>query len=787
MTRTSLHRALLPLFVVVTLATTAIALNALSGPEVARGISFPFAALVDCDASTGAVDTSCTYPSGTSSITVRVLAQNNSGTYDPPTPGYNTTVAAIAFELIGNNQTVFNPPPGADANFNANPDFAESGVGSAGSWNCNLLPPTNDSDPSPSVSASFLQCFDTSLVAPPLNDGTSLALATVVYNVSGTGTLNLSLANVVVGDLDGVELVSCNPVVTNEGDCTGAVVNVIPPTDTPTFTNTPTPTDTPTATETPTATHTPTATPTPSIPDTDGDGLNDVQEALLGTNPNDADSDDDGLNDGQEVLTTLTDPLDADSDNDGLSDGDEVNTTNTNPHVADSDSDGLSDGAEVNTTNTNPNDPDSDDDGLYDGPEINTFNTDPNDADSDDDGLNDLQELVIGTNPNNADTDGDTLPDGQEVVTLGTSPLLADTDGDGLADNVEVNTTNTDPTDFDTDNDSLGDGAEVNVHNTDPNDADSDNDGIVDGGEVITYLSNPNAPDTDADTMPDGFEVLNSCLNVLVQDGLFDPDGDAVQSINELTQLTLPCNPDTDGDGFKDKKSTTFDHINTNPNVDNCIVDPNPSQINSDADFVDLPLAFDDLTHPVSDELGDPCDPDADADGLLNTTETGGPPCASATGATNPIVADSDGDRALDGAECLLGTNPNNPASKPTGSGGPGDPDNDRLNSLLELFLGLNPNSSDTDGDRIADGTEVIAWNSNAAIADTDADLCPDNQEIASVNGDRAVNVIDLQIVASHLAVAPSPAYILGLDVNRDGSVNVIDLQIISRQIGVCL
>ncbi len=787
MTRTSSVRALLSLFGIVTLATAAIALNAFRDTQVARGISFPFALIVDCDASTGTIEASCTYPGGTPSITTRVVIQNNTGTYDPPTPGYNTNLAAMAFELIGDNQTVFNPPPGVDANFNANPDFDETGVGAVGSWNCNLVPSSPDVDPSPTVSASFLTCFATSLTVPPLNDGSTLSLAMVKYNVVGMGTLNLSFQNVVMGDTDGIELISCNPVATTEGDCIGAIVNVVPPTDTPTFTNTPTPTDTPTATETPTATDTPTATPTPSIPDTDGDGLNDVQEALLGTNPNDADSDDDGLNDGQEVMTTLTDPLDPDSDNDGLSDGDEVNTTNTNPHVADSDSDGLSDGDEVNTTNTDPNDADSDDDGVYDGPEVNTFNTDPNDADSDDDGLNDLQELVIGTDPNDADTDGDTLPDGQEVITLGTSPLLQDTDGDGLDDNVEVNTTNTDPTDFDTDNDSLGDGAEVNVHNTDPNDDDSDDDGIIDGGEVITYLSNPNAPDTDADTMPDGFEVLNSCLNILVQDGLFDPDGDAVQSVNELTQLTLPCNPDTDADGFKDKKSTTHDRNNANANVDNCIVDPNPSQLNSDADFVDLsPLLLDDLTHPVSDELGDPCDPDADADGLPNTTETGGPPCGTASGPTNPLAADSDGDRALDGAECLLGFNPNNPASRPTGAGGPTDPDSDRLNTFIEIVLGLNPNNNDTDGDGIADGTEVIAWNSNGALSDTDGDLCPDNREIASVNGDRLVNVIDLQIIAANVAVSPSPAYILGLDINRDGSTNVIDLQVVSRNVGAC-
>jgi hypothetical protein len=40
---------------------------------------------------------------------------------------------------------------------------------------------------------------------------------------------------------------------------------------------------------------------TVNIPDTDSDGLNDQQEAILGTSPNDPDSDDDGFNDGQEA------------------------------------------------------------------------------------------------------------------------------------------------------------------------------------------------------------------------------------------------------------------------------------------------------------------------------------------------------------------------------------------------------------------------------------------------------------------------------------------------------
>lgn len=81
--------------------------------------------------------------------------------------------------------------------------------------------------------------------------------------------------------------------------------------------------------------------------DSDGDGLPDIQEEALGTDPNDPDSDDDGLNDGAEVNTYLSDPLDPDTDDDGLTDGEEVNTHHTDPIETDSDGDFFGDGLEL--------------------------------------------------------------------------------------------------------------------------------------------------------------------------------------------------------------------------------------------------------------------------------------------------------------------------------------------------------------------------------------------------------------------------------------------------------
>lgn len=63
---------------------------------------------------------------------------------------------------------------------------------------------------------------------------------------------------------------------------------------------------------------------TDSEVDSDGDGLSDEQEQLLGLDPLSRDTDNDGLFDREEVEVYNTDPLDSDTDNDGNLDGTEV-------------------------------------------------------------------------------------------------------------------------------------------------------------------------------------------------------------------------------------------------------------------------------------------------------------------------------------------------------------------------------------------------------------------------------------------------------------------------------
>ncbi|MDA8644650.1 hypothetical protein N9L50_05105, partial [Flavobacteriaceae bacterium] len=205
--------------------------------------------------------------------------------------------------------------------------------------------------------------------------------------------------------------------------------------------------------------------------DLDGDGISDIEEAILGTDPENSDTDGDGVNDFEDAFPLdaryfldsdedgIPDEIDPDDDNDGVLDGEDAFPLDSEEQF-DTDGDGIGDNK----------DKDDDNDGYTDVDEIlqGTDPKNPNDSplDSDNDGISDFLEELRGTDPNNPDTDGDGIIDGKDEFPLNPN-FSNDNDDDGIPDEVDVY--------GDNDSDELGDIPDI----------DDDNDGISDVAENV--------------------------------------------------------------------------------------------------------------------------------------------------------------------------------------------------------------------------------------------------------------------------------------------------------------
>lgn len=251
--------------------------------------------------------------------------------------------------------------------------------------------------------------------------------------------------------------------------------------------------------------------PNATANDSDGDGMNNTEEAVIGTNPYSSDTDLDGISDRDEVRVHRSNPRMNDADGDGLSDQDEINKYHTNPNKSDTDGGGTCDHQEVDG-GTNPLDPaddhswrDFDNDHVRDDVEI-SQGTDPRGTDKDYDGLTDVYEAEKGTNPALSDSDGDGLHDNYELQ-MGTNPAAADSDGDGLNDDVELRE-NLNPNSADTDGDGLDDRTELYDHTLNPRVYDQDRDGVSDSVEREHNLD-PQNSDTNNDGTDD-FQTITT-------------------------------------------------------------------------------------------------------------------------------------------------------------------------------------------------------------------------------------------------------------------------------------
>ena len=97
----------------------------------------------------------------------------------------------------------------------------------------------------------------------------------------------------------------------------------------------------------------------------------------------------------------------------------------------------------------------------------------------------------------------------------------------------------------------------------------------------------------------------------------------------------------------------------------------------------------------------------------------------------DPLEADSDGDRLADVEELWTTfTDPANPRTDGTTPDADADPDGDGLGHFRELASGTDPLVADTDGDSLLDGAELDAHGTLPTAPDTDADDLTDDSEL---------------------------------------------------------
>jgi large repetitive protein len=442
--------------------------------------------------------------------------------------------------------------------------------------------------------------------------------------------------------------------------------------------------------------------------DDDDDGLSDLDELSVGSDPTNADSDGDGLSDGLEWGAdssapqdsdgdSLPDLLDDDDDDDGLLTAEEgsndVDLDGVPNHLdTDSDGDGFADGYEGSG--------DADGDGLAnfedtDSDGNGTSDTEDGDGDMDADSIPDFLDVDDGDGPG-ADADGDGLTNGEEGA-LGTDPQDPDSDGDGLSDGEEIPNPNI-PADTDgddiidaLDSDDDGDGIATSAERAVDVDGDGAADPDVDGDGVANHLDEDSDDDGlsdaeegdgdfDGDQVPDYVDVDADGDGISDEvEGSSDSDGDGAIDAYDL---------DSDGDGFTDSEEGDGDLDGDGIlNFRDLDVDGDGA---SDADEGDGDLDEDGTPNWLDPDDSDGPSADADSDGLTNAEE-------AALG-TNAYLADSDGDGLDDGVEVLdLGTDPLSV-----------DTDGDGMDDGIEVGVGADPLDEDTDGDGILDGPDGL-------------------------------------------------------------------------------
>lgn len=305
--------------------------------------------------------------------------------------------------------------------------------------------------------------------------------------------------------------------------------------------------------------------------DYDQDGIYNLLEYTLGSNPTSQDTDGDMMPDAwerQQGFDLLTPDGDLDADADGFSNAEEYESATDPlnerdfPGATDVDGDFMPDAWEIQYFGNISQGKywDSDGDGIYNLKEY-ELGTDPTLVDTDGDGLSDSYEVKAGLDPNSSDSsapgtgvldvDSDGMDDAWEIQYfegIGQGKYW-DFDGDGIY-NLKEYELGTDPTSADTDADGLPDSWELEM-GFDPTVAgsgiDADGDGFSnldefnDGTDPNNERDFLGAVDVDGDGMPDAWEV--EFFGSVSQGKYWDSDGDGTYNLAEYNNGTDPSDP----------------------------------------------------------------------------------------------------------------------------------------------------------------------------------------------------------------------------------------------------
>jgi hypothetical protein len=586
------------------------------------------------------------------------------------------------------------PDCATDGCLNDNPDANDgddpAGFRLGGGWDCTglyIVRPVGEDPSTPNVADAKIIC-NANLVSPDQDLAANPGLlATIEFTATSVGIdtidfgpIDASNRNAVRGPRQGGGVARCGTAVpADQVGCFGAVVH--------------------------------------KMGDTDGDGMSDPYEELhacLDPDVPDATADPDG--DGLQNLTEHglgTDPCNPDTDADGMPDGYEIDRPCLNPlandAAADPDGDGLSNVAEFGL-GTNPCDSDSEHDGMPDGYEAAHACLNPlvNDTDADPDGdyVTNIVEFGLGSDPCDPTSPGAALfidadpSDGTACDPLDTARTV------GLGETYTVNlclgypsegpdsfmlrvlyngASNVAP--------ELPDTGEGLNDNPDFNEAVGTNWDCTGFGVKWPQGNDPDTPETDAVIACYATDFVPTALPspALLATITFRATALDVESLvwAESDVLEMSCgNPnlycagatitkvlrDQDGDGMWDPYEQ--EHLCLNAMVNDGAADPDNDGLPNLTEF----------------GLGtDPCDPDTDNDGLNDGAEVN-------TYGTDPFVPDTDADGPLDGSDnCPLLPNPGQENADAAIDSGPGVPGDDT--TVPNAVADSQGDACETDGD----------------------------------------------------------------------------------------